>query len=205
MAGRNDKVIISCAITGAIHVPTMTPHLPITPDQIAENAIGAAEAGAAIVHLHARNPETGRRWTSVYTPDVVAVVADGANPFEVREDVAPFYTNAAGQVRNLNADRVDGTNVPRLFYAQDAAMAASQDMDRETWDFVDALNQHEFPVTLIAGKSDYVDFEGHLYAHWFGEPGGVRHVLLENAGHSPWVDQPRVFRQALMQAMADED
>ncbi len=60
MARRNDKVIISCAITGAIHVPTMTPHLPITPDQIAENAIGAAEAGAAIVHLHARHPETGR-------------------------------------------------------------------------------------------------------------------------------------------------
>ncbi len=60
MARRNDKVIISCAVTGAIHVPTMTPYLPITPDQIAENAIGAAEAGAAILHLHARDPETGR-------------------------------------------------------------------------------------------------------------------------------------------------
>ncbi|HEX6142040.1 MAG TPA: 3-keto-5-aminohexanoate cleavage protein [Geminicoccaceae bacterium] len=56
----SDKVIISCAITGSIHTPTMTPHLPITPDQIAGNAIGAAEAGAAIVHLHARNPENGR-------------------------------------------------------------------------------------------------------------------------------------------------
>jgi uncharacterized protein (DUF849 family) len=56
----NDKVIISCAITGSIHTPTMSPHLPITPDQIAENAIGAAEAGAAIVHLHARDPENGR-------------------------------------------------------------------------------------------------------------------------------------------------
>lgn len=54
------KVIVSCAITGAIHVPSMTPHLPITPDQISENAIGAAEAGAAIVHLHARDPETGQ-------------------------------------------------------------------------------------------------------------------------------------------------
>jgi uncharacterized protein (DUF849 family) len=56
----SDKVIISCAITGSIHTPTMTPHLPITADQIADNAIGAAEAGAAIVHLHARNPENGR-------------------------------------------------------------------------------------------------------------------------------------------------
>jgi uncharacterized protein (DUF849 family) len=56
----SNKVIISCAITGAIHVPSLTPHLPITPSQIAENAIGAAEAGAAIVHLHARDPEDGR-------------------------------------------------------------------------------------------------------------------------------------------------
>jgi len=54
------KVVISCAVTGSIHTPTMTPHLPITPNQIAESAIGAAEAGAAIVHLHARDPETGR-------------------------------------------------------------------------------------------------------------------------------------------------
>jgi uncharacterized protein (DUF849 family) len=58
MAGAR-KVIISCAVTGAIHVPSQTPHLPITPDQIAESAIGAAEAGAAIVHLHARNPKDG--------------------------------------------------------------------------------------------------------------------------------------------------
>jgi 3,5-dioxohexanoate:acetyl-CoA acetone transferase len=59
-SGSSNKVIVSCAITGAIHVPSLTPHLPITPDQIAENAIGAAEAGAAIVHLHARDPEDGR-------------------------------------------------------------------------------------------------------------------------------------------------
>jgi uncharacterized protein (DUF849 family) len=54
------KVIISCAITGAIHTPTMSPHLPVTPEQIAESAIGAANAGAAIVHLHARDSRDGR-------------------------------------------------------------------------------------------------------------------------------------------------
>jgi len=54
------KVIITCAVTGAIHTPTMSPYLPITPDEIAADAIGAAEAGAAILHLHARNPENGR-------------------------------------------------------------------------------------------------------------------------------------------------
>jgi uncharacterized protein (DUF849 family) len=54
------KVIVSCAVTGAVHVPSQSPYLPITPEQIAENALGAAEAGAAILHLHARNPENGR-------------------------------------------------------------------------------------------------------------------------------------------------
>ena len=54
------KVIISCAVTGAIHTPSMSPHLPITANEIAEAAIGAAEAGAAIIHLHARNPVDGR-------------------------------------------------------------------------------------------------------------------------------------------------
>ncbi|MGH6901941.1 MAG: 3-keto-5-aminohexanoate cleavage protein, partial [Geminicoccaceae bacterium] len=56
----SDKVIISCAVTGSIHTPTMSPHLPITPQQIADGALGAAEAGAAIVHLHARDPKDGR-------------------------------------------------------------------------------------------------------------------------------------------------
>lgn len=54
-----DKAIVTCAVTGAIHVPTMSPHLPVTPDEIVEEAVGAAEAGASIVHLHVRDPETG--------------------------------------------------------------------------------------------------------------------------------------------------
>ncbi|MCS4505836.1 3-keto-5-aminohexanoate cleavage protein [Arhodomonas aquaeolei] len=54
------KVIITCAVTGSVHTPTMSEYLPITPEQIAEQAIGAAEAGAAVLHLHARNPEDGR-------------------------------------------------------------------------------------------------------------------------------------------------
>src|SRR3546814_4491592 len=54
------KVIITCAVTGAIHTPSMSPHLPVTADEIAEAAIAAAEAGAAILHLHARDPKDGR-------------------------------------------------------------------------------------------------------------------------------------------------
>ena len=55
-----DKVIITCAVTGSIHTPTMSPHLPVTPAEITAQAVEAAEAGAAISHLHARNPETGQ-------------------------------------------------------------------------------------------------------------------------------------------------
>lgn len=54
------KVIITCAVTGAIHTPSMSPYLPVSPDQIAAEAIAAAEAGAAILHLHARDPATGK-------------------------------------------------------------------------------------------------------------------------------------------------
>jgi uncharacterized protein (DUF849 family) len=63
------KVIVSCAITGSIHVPSQSDHLPVTPAQIAEQAIGAAEAGATVLHLHARDPETGRPTPD---PDVFA-------------------------------------------------------------------------------------------------------------------------------------
>src|SRR5512134_3813960 len=54
------KVIITCAVTGSVHTPTMTPHLPITPDEIARESIAAAEAGASVIHLHARDPKDGR-------------------------------------------------------------------------------------------------------------------------------------------------
>ena len=77
---RSEKVIISCAITGSIHTPSMSPCLPVTPQQIAESAIAAAEAGAAILHLHARDPESGRPTQS---PDVfkqfLPAIKDGSN------------------------------------------------------------------------------------------------------------------------------
>src|ERR1041385_5294837 len=60
MAAAQGKVIITCAVTGSIHTPTMSPYLPITPDEIADAASAAVKAGAAIVHLHARDPRDGR-------------------------------------------------------------------------------------------------------------------------------------------------
>lgn len=69
------KIVISCAITGSIHTPSMSPFLPFTPQEIAAQAIGAAEAGAAILHLHARDPMDGRPSASVadwgaFLPDI---------------------------------------------------------------------------------------------------------------------------------------
>ena len=74
------KIIISCAITGAIHTPSMSPYLPVTPAEIAQSAIEAAQAGAAILHLHARDPKTGRPASD---PDVfnqfLPVIRDNTN------------------------------------------------------------------------------------------------------------------------------
>ena len=98
------KVIISCAVTGAIHTPSMSPYLPVTPDEIAEAALGAAEAGAAIVHLHARNPETGQ---PDQTPEafakflptvrqrsnvVINITTGGAPTMTIEERVRPAAT-----------------------------------------------------------------------------------------------------------------
>ncbi len=60
MAKKNNKVIVTCAITGGIHVPTMSDYLPVTPEDIAQQSIDAANAGASILHLHARDPENGK-------------------------------------------------------------------------------------------------------------------------------------------------
>jgi uncharacterized protein (DUF849 family) len=68
-----ENLIISCAVTGAIHTPTMSPHLPVTPEEIAEAAVGAADAGASIVHLHVRDPETGEPVTDL---DLFRAVAE---------------------------------------------------------------------------------------------------------------------------------
>ena len=64
---KKNKTIITCAITGSIHTPSMSPHLPVTPDEIAHQAIEAAEAGAAILHLHARDPENGKPIAAIPT------------------------------------------------------------------------------------------------------------------------------------------
>lgn len=107
------KVIISCAITGAIHTPSMSPYLPVTAEEIAASAVGAAEAGAAIIHLHARNPVDGRpdQNPDLFEPflkvikqrtDAVLNLTTGGHPsMTVQERIRPAQTFAP-EVASLN-------------------------------------------------------------------------------------------------------
>ena len=97
------KVIITCAVTGAIHTPTMSPHLPVTPDEVAAAAISAAQAGASIVHLHARMPKDGRptQDPAVFreflpriraaTDVVINLTTGGASTMSVEERLQPAF------------------------------------------------------------------------------------------------------------------
>jgi uncharacterized protein (DUF849 family) len=123
MAAR--KVIITCAVTGAIHTPSMSPYLPVTPEEIADAAIGAAEAGAAIVHLHARDPKTGKPDQSPeafrpflqvikQTSEVVINLTTGGAPtMQVEERVGPA-AHFAPEVASLNMGSMNFGLYPML-------------------------------------------------------------------------------------------
>ena len=119
------KVIITCAVTGSIHTPSMSPHLPVTPEEIAEAAVGAAEAGAAIVHLHARNPQTGQpdQSPAAFKPFlqvikqrsdcVINITTGGAPTMGVEERVRPA-AEFAPEVASLNMGSMNFGLYPML-------------------------------------------------------------------------------------------
>lgn len=119
------KVIITCAVTGAIHTPSMSPYLPVTADEIADAALGAAEAGAAIVHLHARDPQTGKPDQSpeAFLPfvrrikqasDVVINLTSGGAPYmKIDERIKPS-TTLKPEVASLNMGSMNFGLFPML-------------------------------------------------------------------------------------------
>ena len=121
----DNKAIITCAVTGSIHTPSMSPHLPVTPHEIADAAIGAAEAGAAIVHLHARDPQTGLPDQSpeVFVPflkvikqrsgAVVNITTGGAPTMSIEERVRPAATFKP-EVASLNMGSMNFGLYPML-------------------------------------------------------------------------------------------
>lgn len=122
---QSGKVIITCAITGAIHTPSMTPYLPVTPDEIARSAIDAAEAGATILHLHARNPETGQpdQTPEAFAPilnrvkqatGAVINITTGGSPYmSVSERAAPAATYRP-EIASLNMGSMNFGLYPML-------------------------------------------------------------------------------------------
>ncbi|MGX1100163.1 3-keto-5-aminohexanoate cleavage protein [Amorphus sp. MBR-141] len=119
------KVIITCAVTGSIHTPSMSPYLPVTAEEIADAAIGAAEAGAAVVHLHARDPETGApdqsperfepflRVIKQRSDVVVNITTGGAPTMSVEERLRPVATFKP-EVASLNMGSMNFGLYPML-------------------------------------------------------------------------------------------
>ncbi len=186
------KVVITCAVTGAIHTPTMTPHLPITPEQITNEAIAAAEAGAAVLHLHARDPETGK---PDQTPEAFARVlprikqgtaaainiTTGGSPFmKVEERVLPAK-NFAPEVASLNMGSINFGLYPLLEKYKDFKFDWERQHLESTRDLVfrNSFKDIEFILQTCYDNDTRFEFEcydiAHLYnlAH-FADRGLVR-------------------------------
>ncbi len=179
MAARG-KVIITCAVTGSIHTPSMSPHLPVTPEEIADAAVAAAEAGAAIVHLHARDPETGRpdqspeafaRFLPVIRQrsDVVINITTGGAPhMTVEERVRPAAVFAP-EVASLNMGSMNFGLFPMLARYRDFR----HDWEREHLErsrdlvFRNTFRDIEYILATCRDNGTRFEFEcydiGHLY------------------------------------------
>ena len=179
MAGKH-KVIITCAVTGAIHTPSMSPHLPVTPDEIAAEAIAAAEAGAAIVHLHARDPKTGKPDQSpeAFAPflprikqacnAVINLTTGGGPGMLVAERVRPAATFKP-EVASLNMGSMNFGLFPMLNRFKDfkhdweaPALEASRDIV-----FRNTFKDIEFVLRTLGDSGTRFEFECYDTAHLY--------------------------------------
>ncbi len=190
------KVIITCAVTGSIHTPSMSPHLPVTPDEIAQAAIAAAEAGATILHLHARDPEDGR---PTQDPEVfrrflprikqscqavVNITTGGGPAMSIEERLQPAL-QCKPEVASLNMGSMNFGLFPMLNRFKDL----KHDWERQHLEnsrdlvFRNTFKDVEYILTSCAGNGTRFEFEcydiSHLYnlAH-FLDRGLVRPPLF---------------------------
>ncbi|MFO1312739.1 MAG: 3-keto-5-aminohexanoate cleavage protein [Burkholderiales bacterium] len=190
------KVIITCAITGSIHTPSMSPHLPVTPREIADAAVGAAEAGAAIVHLHARDPADGRPMQDPalfreFAGDirkrskvVINFTTGGAATMTIQERLRPAL-ELKPEVASLNMGSMNFGLYPMLdrfkefrFGWEREYLATSDDRV-----FKNTFRDIEHILTSCAGNGTRFEIEcydiGHLYtAHHFFTRGIVKPPLF---------------------------
>lgn len=186
------KVIITCAVTGAIHTPSMSPHLPVTPEEIIEASVGAAEAGAAIIHLHARDPITGKPDQSPealgrFLPqikartDAVMNITSGGSPYMTIEERIQPSMRFAPEVASLNMGSMNFALFPMLARFKEfkhawerEALEASRDLI-----FRNTFKDIEYALAQCSANGTRFEFEcydvSHLYnlAH-FVERGLVK-------------------------------
>jgi len=188
-----EPVIITCAPTGGIHTPTMSPHLPITPDEIAESSIEAARAGASIIHLHARDPETGKpdprpELFQQFLPqisaasDAVVNVSTGGGLGMTREDRLRAATSVSPEMASLNTGSINFGIFP---------MMQKYDQWKHDWEpeflestrdlvFKNTFADLEYIVKTLGGEhGTRFEFEcydlGHLYnLAWLADQGWIK-------------------------------
>jgi uncharacterized protein (DUF849 family) len=186
------KVIITCAVTGAIHTPSMSPYLPVTPEEIIEAAVGAAEAGAAIIHLHARDPVTGKpdqtpEAFAKFLPQIkqrtnaVLNLTSGGSPFmNIEERIQPSM-RFSPEVASLNVGSFNFAMFPMLerFTEFKYEWERKQLEDSRDLIFRNTFKDIEFALRACAANDTRFEFEcydiGHLYnlAH-FADRGLVK-------------------------------
>ncbi|MDT3687561.1 MAG: 3-keto-5-aminohexanoate cleavage protein [Pseudorhodoplanes sp.] len=180
MAKSNNKVVITCAVTGAIHTPTMSPHLPITADEIVKDALAAAEAGAAVLHLHARDEKTGR---PDQTPEafarflprikqqtnaVINITSGGSPYMKVEERVLPAATFKP-EVASLNMGSMNFGLFHLLDKYKDFKFEWEKQHLENTRDLVfrNTFKDIEYILKTCYGNDTRFEFEcydiGHLY------------------------------------------
>jgi uncharacterized protein (DUF849 family) len=168
------KVIISCAVTGSIHTPSMSPHLPVTAQEIADAAVGAAEAGAAIVHLHTRRPQDGR---PDQTPDafrafvgdikarsdaVVNITTGGAPTMTVHERMQPAL-QLKPEVASLNMGSMNFGLFPMLGRYKDFKHEWEAQFLESTRDVVFKNTFADIEYVLTRGTDNGTRFEFECY------------------------------------------
>lgn len=179
MAGAR-KVVITCAVTGAIHTPSMSPHLPVTPEEIADAAVGAAEAGAAIVHLHARDPVTGKPDQSPeafarFLPlikqrseVVVNLTTGGGLGMTVEQRVAPAATFKP-EVASLNMGSMNFGIFPMLGRFKEFAHDWERPYLENSRDhvFKNTFKDIEYILKTCSGNGTRFEFECYDTAHLY--------------------------------------
>jgi len=190
------KVIITCAVTGAIHTPSMSPYLPVTPQEIADAAIGAAEAGAAIVHLHARDPQTGKPDQSpeAFEPflkvikqrsDCVVNLTSGGAPWmKIEERIQPSV-KFKPEVASLNMGSMNFGLFPMLGRFKEFQHAWEKEHLENSVDLIfrNTFKDIEYALRTLGDSGIRFEFEcydvGHLYnLHHFLERGLVKSPLF---------------------------